>query len=175
MTLAWMPPMGSADAQRIPRRRGRRGKELNLLPLPGMGSALPMSYAPAHRCRGAELNGVGGACRLGNGRGGGCRCGKSQATRRSRSSKQVDEGGQDGDPKQQAETPDQQDRPARGQPVGRANAKENSRDGGVNRRFLRPLGALWLDGTRENGRNSLWFPYRIDLDGKSHPNGHHTF
>ena len=27
-------------------KAGRRGKELNLLPLPCAGSALPMSYAP---------------------------------------------------------------------------------------------------------------------------------
>ena len=38
-----------AEARRrwLPSKAGRRGKELNLLPLPCAGSALPMSYAPS--------------------------------------------------------------------------------------------------------------------------------
>ena len=38
---------------------GRRGKELNLLPLPCVGSALPMSYAPSESLSAAWRNPLG--------------------------------------------------------------------------------------------------------------------
>src|SRR5712672_1238807 len=40
---AWLKPGGDGSRSKA----GRRGKELNLLPLPCAGSALPMSYAPS--------------------------------------------------------------------------------------------------------------------------------